>query len=251
MATYINSNCDIPFRLNEDCMFKNIGSCVDKVSSYICNSHARIFGLTYKRVSFVNGENKSWSKIVTYICGYNDFRLPLFHNLDTNITAMSEVTDFILSVKNSLNISNEHVSKYVDRILSQIGVTTINMDRCFQRGWVSSPSSEIILYDPDEENQISYPGMDLPMLHKKLLCYMEPSILINNVSQYNVFRPEFVALTRMDDSFQFVVINKKELLKYDGEDSVATILTLFALMEKNSSSDDDLKTIRQTRHLEC
>lgn len=226
------------------CILEGVGACADYVSHLICNKHALIFKLTYKSASYQNGDNDTWSRINTYAATNTTFNLPLF--LDrTNKVLMSEIRSFAISVANEFRGYN--VDELQDRIACLMGVNGFNNKMCI-RGWLDEPTSQVIVRSNTGIGFYS----DVPLLHKCLFYYMHASNLRNtgNVASQIYLIPS-ISLTynEVNNSYAFVMPNKKLVLKYtDRNDCVATSLVLDAVREVTESQNDI--TIRPVRNIE-
>jgi len=223
------------------CILSQCGQCNDHVSKFICNSHAKLFGLIYKRILTCTANNHTQSRIVTYIHTPVEFELPLFIDFENSITDMTEVQSYLAAM--------QAVHKFPDNIMTNIarsvsclsGLDPINRDRCELTGWLSNEMSEIYLYAPqnNENNMgLAYKSMNLPLLHRMLLCYTKPSILVESESSTKVYIPN-IGLTKRGGKYYITILNKDILLKYIGNerDYIASPLCLLGSEQNNNKAN--------------
>lgn len=233
------NNCYTPasYSAKLSCIFAGINHCSDQISEYICNNHARIFGLTYKRATYTNGENATWSKIVTYQISQSDINIPLFYNLTDGIIDLPSVRDYVASKAAEADISESYINLYAQKITCLLNSTTTFNDRCIIQSWVSAPNTKIIVTGTDSSLS-AYDICSIPPLHRMLFAYTNPTTMSLG-EETILIRREHIILTDTGDGFKFTTAYKKEILKYNPNDPtcIATPLNLHASTSKTINTE--------------
>lgn len=245
MSNFFFKDCNNVCTPNRNCIFKGIGTCTDLVSTFCCNTHARMFGLVYKRRSYTNGHNRQWSSIVTYVHSITDLNLPLFVNADQKVYT-DEIQNYVKSWQEQFNINENQVCEYATKILSLISAP---MHSCVIPGWMGDSNSKIIIYDPTQNENSAFPVTALPLLYRMLLCYTIPSITKTKESrvdfQHNITMKKSIGDTGV---FHITMDNKDSVLKYtDNANCVATPLVLVGLFDVGETENTEKIFITPTR----
>ncbi|ATY70230.1 OrNV vp39-like protein [Tomelloso virus] len=210
---------------NKICIFQGVGSCDnrDHVSHLICNAHAAMFGLVNRLVSYHDGENNTWTKIVTYALSTSNINIPLFLDSKNNIL-MSEINAFAINVCN--NYPNFKVNDLASRIACLMGLNMSSIQDICKKSWFDDYDSALIIRN--NTGQMQY-FKDLPQMHKCLFYFINASNIKNPKSNVESYLISNLSLTRNDssDTYSFLIPNKQNMLKYNGKpDCAATPLVL-------------------------
>lgn len=219
------------------CIFRGIGNCRDQVSHIICNAHSEMFGLIHKTATYYNGENDSWTKIVTYATSSNNLNIPLFLDSNRKIL-MRDIRAFSINVCNNFPSIRASVDELVSRIACMMGVNWASGQSCGFKNWFDDVNSAIIIRN--STGNVQY-FKHLPPLHKALFYYINASNIKNIKSDVETNLLANLSLTHNDstDTFTFVIINKKLILKYtDKPDGVWTPLVLDGIREISQNVED-------------
>lgn len=201
------------------CMFEST-QCEDKLNPYICNFHAStIFHLLYKRVNYTDGNNESSSLIVTYFCSPSAFQLPLL--MQSGGIYMENVESYASSIV--ARCPNMDLDEVINILFRHLDANAYHKTG----GWFENEDSRVVMYNTS--NNMLYSLPELPLLHRKLLCYCVPSLTINRVNNYQTYYVSNMQLVSdpATNKWSFVMMCKENVLKYtDHPDCVATPIVL-------------------------
>lgn len=219
--------CDINREQREKkvCIFAKVSSCSDHVSKYICNTHARLFGLEYARADYTNGENQSWSRINAYYVGPAAIKIPLFLNQNNQIDT-GAINDFALNAIATSGIPE--TSELGDAISCLVGFNAIQRD-CKIQSWLDE-SGATLLVNRRSKGTVEYINT-IPALHKYLFAHTKPSVVKNAETGGESITPSTLGLV-VDESnrLHFEMMNPKTFCKMtDSPNCVATPITLLAI----------------------
>lgn len=222
---------DANLQQKKTCRFKDVSPCRDLVSTYICNEHASIFGITYKTASYQNGNNDVWNNIESYISSQANFSLPLFLDSHGEIL-LSEIHTFAMAACNTH--PNIRVEALKNTIACLMGLNAYDKN-CSLGGWLDDSKTKIILQDRENKPKTLE---NLPPLHKMLLHYSKPSVtMLNSEDKSQIYLVPNLSLqyeinNSTHPTYRFIVPNKKVLLKWTNKaDCVATPIVLNAIRE--------------------
>lgn len=235
-------------RQDTACVFSSLGNCKEHVSKYVCNNHARIFGLVYKHVHYTDGDNEMVSRIVAYTSAVNNLSIPLFLDDDGKVL-LNEVYTFATNVAH--NYPNINADDLSNIIACNLGLNA-QEDVCKLGGWLDDPGSEIILHDV-AAGELRYTN-DIPKLHRILLHYSVPSLTWNETTQSHVYFVDNIGLSRcpVTGTYKFMLLNKQSVLKYtDHANCVATPLVLTGKHKIVSASQDRVFRQLNNRYVNC
>lgn len=210
------------------CRFKEVSSCREQVSKYICNGHAELFGITYKLASYLDGNNNAWSNIESYISSSSSFNLPLFIDANGEIS-MSEIHSFALSV--STTHPNIKIEAFQNAIACLMGINAYD-NMCKFGGWLDEEFSTVLVQDNNDVRSIN----DLPHLHALLFHYSKPSLSLNNSDGSQVYLIPTISLQYDMSTYKFRVPNERSVLKWTTQPNcVATPIVLNAIRQTSST----------------
>lgn len=228
------NNCSNWHEQNYTCIFNGLGNCRDQISQFICNSHAKIFGLIYKRFSYTDGDNYHRSGVNTYVYTNTKLNIPLF--LDGKAQIMSnDINTFADNVwQNYFNnmSGGEAKQKFKDMIACNVGINALQT-RCKLGNWMDDPTSYIQALSSNDTYQIMY-TQSLPMLHKMLFFYIPPHITKHEPSPQHSTSSETIFINNLTlcydpytNGYNFINPIGKLILKWtDHPDCVATRLVI-------------------------
>lgn len=235
-------------RQDTACVFSSLNNCKEHVSKYLCNNHARIFGLVYKHAHYTDGDNEMVSRIVTYTSAVNNLSIPLFCDEDGKVL-LNEVHTFATNVAH--NYPNINADDLSNIIACNLGLSA-QEDMCKLGGWLDDASSQVILHDVTTGALRS--TKDVPKLHRILLHYTVPSLTYNESTQAHVYFVDNIGLVRspVTGTYKFSLLNKQNVLKYtDHANCVATPLVLTATHKIASGTQDRVFRQLNARHVNC
>lgn len=217
------------------CIFRELRGCKDMVSKFICNKHASYFGVTYRRVALVNGNNDTWTETLMYIVSSENFRVPLFLNSDGNMD-LGELETYCQTIKTAHSEVNLEKLKHTIGCLLGVSVNATNSCGGIG-GWIDNDASRIIAEYRDAPVEIK----SLSLFHKTLLYYAKPAFAGEDIVRVpNIVLRDDPTMTNTVDgtnTLYFMIAEKSALLKHTGEsDSVATPLVLLAYAVTNSNN---------------
>lgn len=225
-------------RIQKYCVFKDIGPCRDLVNPRICNGHAEYFGLTYRIVTYHNGNNETWTKLVTYVSAVSSLYIPLFLD-STNKVLLSEIRAFAINTQSSY--PNIRVEEFQERLACMMGITAFaNIQDC-HTSWLEDPTSTLVVR---KNGNIQFFN-DLPLLHRILFGCSDASNVRNTDAGTYTYLVANVSLTYNEAtaSYAFVIPNKSILLKWTNKPNcVATPVVLDAIRESNKKIQDRVFT---------
>ena len=213
------------------CILNGIGQCGAQVALYICNKHAELFSLVFKKEFYTNGDNDSWSDVATYVTGNKTFILPYFVNPNTGVLKVEDVKNYVASMVAQRPEFKRNEKDLLERICSLLGLSLVT--NSITRTWLN----DALLAVKRTDKIWSLPTKDMPMLHKVLLTHTKPSYLINESNGTSNVWVDNICLTEKDGNYAFVISNKSSLLKKTSTDSVATPLVLCAVKKVNVSAN--------------
>lgn len=233
--------CTEPFRENigapkRQCIFQGVSACHEYIGEKICNHHLSMFSLTNKVVSYQNGDNDVWNKIVLYHTSPGNLNIPLFSTSDHKIL-MEEIRNFVRNV--CTNFPGINLYLLEQKIAKYMGMSAVFTQANCRTGWLDDTSVRVIIRNPNSTTA-QYLS-NVPYLHKVLFAHAQASNIINSSSGGQIYLIPNVSLTmnEMNNSFMFQVINKKNILKYtDKPDGVATPIVLDAFRSITQTNDD-------------
>lgn len=206
-----------PARSPTTCYLAQFSPCGgDAPNPYLCNTHAKLFGLTYKRTQQINGSNQSETSIRAYSISNTNLKIPLFINKDGAIS-FKEMTTFF---SNRMTRDTSKVNPLLQAICSSSALNCTPMETT----WVDSAK---FIYMGADDVPKYLPGAELPALTKIILRHMIPS-MVNPQNGTRHHRLEHLVLrTGVDDyEYAFVQENPMHLLKMLDVDNVNADVTL-------------------------
>lgn len=217
------------------CIFSGVSRCEDRVSPLICNRHAAIYGLINIVAHYHDGDNNSWSKIVTYAHSTSNINIPLFTDSNNKVN-MNEVSAFCINAHNNFpDINYERLIRCMTSLL-EIDATSCFID-C-SKSWYDDIGSFLLVKNNTGSIQFF---KELPLLHKCLFYFINASTIRNIKAESETYLVPNLVLTRSDsdDTYAFTVPNKKLLLKYtDKPNCVATPLVINGIREISYKQTD-------------
>lgn len=225
-------------RLLKSCAFSGVSPCRDQVAPRICNGHAEYFGLTYRIVTYHNGDNETWTKIVMYISAVSSLHIPLFLDASNKIL-LNEIRAFAINTQS--NFPNIRLEEFQDRIACLMGLNAFGNNQDCHLSWLDEPTSTVVVRRSGTIQFLS----ELPPLHRILFSCAEASNIRNTEAGTYTYLVANVSLTynEASGSFAFVVPNKSIVLKWTNrQNCVATPLVLDSIRLANQKSQDRIFT---------
>lgn len=226
------------------CIFNGVSPCRDQVSPRICNAHAELFGLTYRLVSYLTGDNTPHTKIVTYVSSLNNLYIPLFVD-SRNSVCLDEVQSFTMNLIQTY--PSIRVDEFQSRMASLLGVSAYDCPPC-PMSWLDDTNSCLVVQYTNSagEGQIMY-YHHLPTLHRVLLAHCDASYLSMSNARYNYRIPNIALRPEANNPsrFAFQLLNKSMIFKWtNNPNCVATPLVLDALRKEETNEKRSFQTIR-------
>lgn len=221
-------------RIQKSCAFAGVSPCRDQVAPRICNGHAEYFGLTYRTVTYHNGDNETWTKIVTYISAVSSLHIPLFLDA-THKVLLNEIRAFAINTQS--NFPNIRIEEFQDRIACLMGLNAFGNSQDCYLSWLDDATSTVVVR---RSGSIQFLN-ELPALHRILFSCSEASNIRNTDANTYTYLVANVSLTynEASGSFAFVVPNKSIVLKWTNRPNcVATPLVLDSIRLSNKKTQD-------------
>lgn len=224
--------------VTKTCVFQGVSPCHDQINERICNAHAELFGLTYRVVSYHNGDNEAWTKVVAYISDTSSLNIPLFIDYNNKIL-VQEIRAFAINKQNIF--PNINVELFQERIACLMGLNAFGTTLDCHTSWLDDPTASIILR---RNGELSFFN-EVPPLHKILFACVEASNIRNVDAGTYVYLIANVSLTYNEatSTYAFVMLNKNSILKWTNKPNcVATPVVLDATRASNYRVQDRVFT---------